>query len=149
MKTILLMWALVGAVATTELVAQQRAMPPGKWWRRPEVAQRLQLSAEQQNRLDAVARETARTLIDLKAEVDKRELDMREELDSSQLDRARIQRAATALSDARGRLFERELMLMVDMRGVLSSEQWSQLRGLMSDRRPSNPNPRVPQRRRP
>src|SRR5688572_26798022 len=38
------------------------------------------------------------------------------------------QRLAGQLTQARGRLFERELMMLVDMRGVLNDEQWSRLR---------------------
>ena len=27
-------------------------LPPGKWWRRPEIVQKLELTEDQQNRLD-------------------------------------------------------------------------------------------------
>lgn len=137
--------------------AGEKAMPPGKWWRRPELAKQLQLTPEQQTRLDAVGRDAARVLIDLKAEVEKRELDLREELENDQLDRGRIQRAAAALNEARGRLFERELLLMVEMRGVLTTEQWTRIRGTLLDRRqmrreeggPPGPPENRPMQRRP
>jgi Heavy-metal resistance len=103
-------------------------LPPGKWWRRPEIAQRLGLSDEQQNRLDAVFRASANDLIDMKAEVDKANVALRGELDQPRLDREAIRHAATRLNEARGRLFTRELMMLTDMRGVLTDSQWNTLR---------------------
>ena len=44
------------------------------------------------------------------------------------LDRATIRRDAQRLSDARTRLFERELMMLVDMRAVLNDSQWDRMR---------------------
>jgi hypothetical protein len=53
---------------------------------------------------------------------------LRGELDQSQLNRANIQRIAAHLSEARARLFERELGMLVDMRAVLSDQQWNRMR---------------------
>ncbi len=100
---------------------------PGKWWRRPEIAQKLELNREQQRRLDEIFQRVAHELIDDKASVHKLELSLRSELDRPQLRRAEIQKIATQLNVVRGRLFERELMMLVDMRGVLQEEQWERL----------------------
>ena len=113
------------------LAADDVRVPAGKWWQRPEVVRRLELSPEQRRRLDAISRDSSKQLIDLKAELDKRAIDLRTELDRTRLDRSRIQRAAMALNDARSRLFDKELMLMVDLRDVLSDAQWSELRTMM------------------
>jgi len=106
-------------------------LPPGKWWRRPEVAQRLELSEEQQMRLDDVFRKSAPDLIDLRGAVEKANIALRAELDQPQLDRQRLRVMANRLSDARGRLFERELMMLADMRAVLTDTQWNRLRQLL------------------
>jgi Spy/CpxP family protein refolding chaperone len=103
-------------------------LPPGKWWRRPEIVQALNLSDEQQDRLEAIFRSSAIDLIDLKAEVDKAAIALRGELDRPQLDRAAIRRMATRLSEARGRLFDRELTMLVEMRSVLTDPQWNRMR---------------------
>jgi Spy/CpxP family protein refolding chaperone len=116
----------VGALLiATSALAQ---LPPGKGWRRPEIIQSLNLSDEQQDHLDAIFRASASDLIDLKAEVDKANIALRGELDRPQLDRAAIHRVATRLSDARGRLFDRELTMLVEMRGVLTDPQWNRMR---------------------
>lgn len=111
--------------AATSAFAQ---LPPGKWWRRPEVIQDLTLTEDQQDRLDAIFRAAASDLIDAKAELDKSTIALRGELDKSQLDRNAIRAIAQRINAARSRKFERELMMLADMRGVLSTEQWSKLR---------------------
>jgi hypothetical protein len=110
------------------LAASAADLPPGKWWRRPEVVQRLVLTEEQQVRLDAIFRGAANGLIDSKAEIDKIMVAIRGELDQPQLNRGNLQKLAADLSDARGRLFERELMMLIDMRGALTEQQWSTLK---------------------
>jgi Spy/CpxP family protein refolding chaperone len=112
-------------LAATSMFAQ---LPPGKWWRRPQVVQTLALSVEQQDKLDAIFRGAANDLIDTKAELDKSTVALRGELDRPQLDRAAIRAIAQRINQARSRKFERELMMLADMRAVLSEEQWKQMR---------------------
>src|SRR5438477_10692757 len=102
-----IVFALVSLLIAVSAFAQQ--LPPGKWWRRPEIVQNLNLTDEQQDRLESIFRGSATELIDLKAEVDKSSIALRGELDRPQLDRAAIRRAAARLNEARGRLFDREL----------------------------------------
>jgi Skp family chaperone for outer membrane proteins len=116
-------------------VAQAQQLPPGKWWRRAELVRELQLSSEQQGRLDEIFNSAADDLIDAKAAVEKLQVAIRAELDRSQVRRPELQRIATQLSAARGKLFERELLMLVDMRGVLEEEQWQKMRARLDQMR--------------
>ena len=109
-------------------LATAAELPPGKWWRNPHVAKTLGLDAAQQERLDAIFRDSANDLIDRRAEAEKRAIALRGALDQRQLNRQDLQRLAAALTQARGRLFERELMMLADMRDVFDDEQWARLR---------------------
>jgi Spy/CpxP family protein refolding chaperone len=121
-----LLLAALALVFATSVFAQN--LPPGKWWRRPEIVQSLNLAEDQQNKLEAIFRTASSDLIDLRGEVEKQNIALRGDLDQSQLDRATIRRDAQRLSDARTRLFERELMMLVDMRSVLNDSQWDRMR---------------------
>ena len=121
--------ALLMLVASAALA--QINLPPGKWWRRAEVINFLSLSAEQQDRLEDVFSKSAAELIDLRGEVEKQSIALRAALDRPQLDREQVQRIAQRLNDARGRQFQRELMMLVDMRGVLTDPQWDRMRNLL------------------
>jgi hypothetical protein len=145
---------LAAALIACAAIAQAQQLPPGKWWQRPEIVSELQLTNEQQDRLDEVFRGAANDLIDAKAAVEKLQVAIRGELDRPQVRRAELQKIASQLSAARGRLFERELMMLVDMRGVLNEQQWTRIRGhldRMQQQRPPMGNRRQqgPQRRRP
>jgi Spy/CpxP family protein refolding chaperone len=137
-----IVFAFVALLIAGSAFAQQ--LPPGKWWRRPEIVQSLNLSDEQQDRLEGIFRANAADLIDLKAEVDKASIALRGELDRPQLDRAAIHRVATRLNDGRARLFDRELMMLVEMRGVLTEPQWNRMRNQLDklERQPQRPRPR-------
>lgn len=129
-------------LATTFAAAQP--MPPGKWWRKPEIVQQLNLSDDQQDKLDAIFRDAAEELVDLKAEIEKANIGLRGELDRPTLDRAAIMRAGQRLDDARGKMFLRELAMLIDMRGVLNAQQWTRMRAALEqreERRPGGPPP--------
>ena len=129
----------VVAAFTFASMAVAADLPPGKWWRNPGVAQRLVLEPEQQERLDTIFRTSANDLIDHRAEIEKLTLALRSELDQTTLNRDNLRRLSSALTQARGRLFERELMMLADMRAVLSGEQWQQLRAHIDQRKAQRP----------
>jgi Spy/CpxP family protein refolding chaperone len=141
-------WLFAATILLATTVASAQ-MPPGKWWQRPEVVKELALTAEQQQKLDDAFRVAADDLIDARADVEKAQVALRGELDRPQLRRNDIRAIATRLSEARAKLFERELMMLVDMRGVLNESQWDRLRkhlDRMDDRRPGPPQGRRPPR---
>jgi hypothetical protein len=139
---------------TASAALAQINLPPGKWWRRAEVINFLSLSAEQQDRLETVFSNSAAELIDLRGEVEKQSIALRAALDRPQLDREQVQRIAQRLNDARGRQFQRELMMLVDMRAVLTDVQWNRMRNQLDrlgerqqerreQKQPLRPRPRM------
>ncbi len=119
------------------LTASAAPLPPGKWWRRPEFVEQLALTNDQQTRLDMIFRMAANELIDLRADAEKTSIAIRAELDQPQLNRENLRKLAARLSETQGKLFDRELMMLVDMRSVLSNDQWSRLRSELDQPRPS------------
>ncbi|MCM2316373.1 MAG: periplasmic heavy metal sensor [Thermoanaerobaculia bacterium] len=125
---------LTVAFTAGSAMAQGPMMPKGKWWRMPEVAKQLKLTAEQQTKLDGVFNASQTELIDLKADADKLGIELRAHLEKPQVARKEALAAAQKLGAARGRLFEREVAMMVDMKSVLTEEQWSLLRTKLAER---------------
>jgi Spy/CpxP family protein refolding chaperone len=109
-------------------------MPKGKWWRMPEVAKQLRLSADQQTKLDAIFNASSGELIDLKADVDKLGIELRAQLEKPQSAKKDVVAVAQKLGSARGKLFEREIGMMVDMKSVLDEDQWAMLREKLEER---------------
>lgn len=121
--------ALLMLVASAALA--QLNLPPGKWWRNPDIVRVLNLSEEQQDRLENVSANSRIDLVDLRGEVEKLSIALRMTIDRPQLDREAIRQAAQKLNEARGRQFQRELMMLVDMRGVLTDAQWNRMRNVL------------------
>lgn len=134
MKKRIALWAALAMTLAGALSAAP--LPPGKWWRRPEFVKQLDLSDDQQTKLDVIFRTASSELIDLRGDVEKLSIALRGELDQPQINRDAVRKFANRLSEAQGRLFERELMMLVDMRGVLSNDQWARLRSELDRERP-------------
>lgn len=124
---------VVALLLATNLLAQGRgSIPSGRWWKRPELAQRLRLTPEQQSKLDVISHDAATQLIDLRAELEKGNLQLRVELDDPQPNRADVRKTVMRVNDVRARIFEREVMLLLDIRSVLTEDQWGKLRSALN-----------------
>jgi hypothetical protein len=137
---------IILAVSLVTATASAQQMPPGRWWRRPEITRTLGLTADQQSRLDAIFRGAANELIDRRADVEKAMIALRGELDQPQLNRANIERLAQRVGEARSKQFEREVIMLVEMRGALNDDQWQSLRAHLDRPRMQEKKQRPPDR---
>ena len=127
--------AVLGTMTVAgSLSAQPLAVPPGRWWDRPRIAAELGLSDEQRHSLDGVALAHAKTMVDLKAEVEKRELDLRAAAGDEPFDAKRVREAFAVLQQRRTALEQERFELLLKVREVLSAEQWRKLAGLARER---------------
>ena len=128
-------WTKVMAAAmlwTGAAAAQPLGVPPGRWWERPKVAEELSLQAEQRAKLDSVTLEHARTMIDLKAAVDKAELDLRVMAEGEPFDARAVRASFAALQQARLRLENERFEMLLKVREVLTAGQWARLKAMTS-----------------
>lgn len=115
------------ALSSLPVAGQMVEMPAGKWWKRPPVVETLNLTPEQQQRLDEVFSKHRRAFVDLKADVDRRTIDLEDLFAAKDVDPKKVGAAAEALEQARGRLGKARTMLVVEMRGILTGDQWRQI----------------------
>jgi Spy/CpxP family protein refolding chaperone len=106
----------------------------GKWWRDPETAKKLQLSDGQVAQLDQIFYDHRMKLIDHGAEMEKQDLKLQSLLDADTPDEGQIGSQIDLVLAARGKL-EREYTFMnLDLRKVLSLDQWRQLKSIRAER---------------
>jgi periplasmic protein CpxP/Spy len=106
----------------------------GKWWREPEISKKLQLSEGQIAQLDQIFYDHRVKLIDHGAEMEKQDLKLQSLLDADQPDEGQIGSQVDLVLAARGKL-EREYTFMnLDLRKVLSLDQWRQLKSIRGER---------------
>ena len=106
----------------------------GKWWREPEISKKLQLSEGQIAQLDQIFYDHRVKLIDHGAEMEKQDLKLQSLLDADQPNEGEIGSQVDLVLAARGKL-EREYTFMnLDLRKVLSLDQWRQLKSIRGER---------------
>jgi hypothetical protein len=105
----------------------------GKWWRDPDTAKKLQLSDGQVGQLDQIFYDHRMKLIDHGAEMEKQDLKLQSLLDADTPDEGQIGAQIDLVLTARGKL-EREYTFMnLDLRKVLSLDQWRQLKSIRGE----------------
>ncbi len=114
-------------LAPLSLAAQMPDIPLGKWWKRPRVVEALHLTAEQQDRLEEIFSKNRRQFIDLRADVERRSVDVEEVMARKDSDPKKAAAAIEALEQAKARLGKARIMMVVEMKGILTAEQWQQI----------------------
>ncbi len=108
----------------------------GKWWKNSDIAKKLQLNENQVTQLDQIYYEHRLKLIDFGADMEKEDLKLQSLLDADVPNEGQIGTQVDQVLTARGKLEREYTMMNLDLRKVLSLEQWRQLksiRGNMGD----------------
>ena len=116
--------ALLAFAVGLPLSAQMPEIPVGKWWKRPRVVEMLKITSDQQERLEEIFSKNRRAFIDLKADVERRQIDVEELMAKKDADPKKISSAIDALDQARLRLGKARTMMIVEMKGILTADQW-------------------------
>jgi Spy/CpxP family protein refolding chaperone len=124
-------------------------LPFGTWWKNPEVAARVGLSSDQQKRMDALVLQSRLQLIHLHATLQEEQLMLEPLLDASPFDQAKALEQINKIADTRADLEKTNAKMLLNIRGVLTADQWTKLRshdhsrpgpdGAWRDKRPDGP----------
>jgi Spy/CpxP family protein refolding chaperone len=101
----------------------QQALAEGKWWKRPRIVQALGLTTQQTSELEKIFAKSRPKLIDLKADLEKKQFAYQQAMGADKVDRKEVEATIAAREAARAKL-QTELSLMeLDMKQVLTPEQ--------------------------
>lgn len=103
---------------------------PMKFWNNSDIATKINLTDQQKQQLETTFTNYRLKLIDQRAAVQREEVKLEPLIQSDKLDEGAITRQIDALIAARGQLERTTAMMGVDIRKVLSTEQWKQLKQL-------------------
>jgi Spy/CpxP family protein refolding chaperone len=123
-KALIIIAALAMAVP---LVANDFDLPPGKWWENPRFVNHIGLTDEQQDQIRGIVFQHARRMIDLKADVDLAGLDLAESVDQQDFDPAPVRAAYAVFQTARQKLENERFEMLLEVRLVLTYEQWQKI----------------------
>ena len=106
----------------------------GRWWKDPETAKKLQLNDGQISQLDQIFYEHRLKLIDYGAAMEKEDLKLQNLLDADVPDEGQVSSQVDQVLSARGKLEREYTMMSLDLRKVLSLDQWRQLKTIREER---------------
>ena len=102
--------------------------PEGRWWGNPELAQQLALTTDQIKKMDDILQQHRLRLVDLHAAVQKQELMMEPLVSADQPDEAKLLAQIDKVAQARADLEKENARMLLDIRRVLTPDQWQKLK---------------------
>ena len=100
----------------------------GKWWQNPEIVSKLQLNEGQVSQLNQIFYDHKLKLIDFGADMEKQDLKLQTLLDADVPNEGQVESQVDQVLSARGKLEREHTMMNLDLRKVLSLDQWRQLK---------------------
>jgi len=116
-----------------EVVVHRSRSDLGKWWENSDVANRLKLTDAQVSQLDKTFYEHRLKLIDYGADMQKQDLKLQTLLDQDVPNDNQVSAQVDQVLAARGKLEREFTMMNLDLRKVLSVEQWKQLKSIRGE----------------
>jgi Spy/CpxP family protein refolding chaperone len=112
----------------------QADMPEGKWWKRPRIAHEIGLTDDQAKRIEDIFVRERPKLIDLKANLEKRQFDLQTAVENN-APRPEVEKKLDAVENARKDLQKTRVLMLLDIKNELKPEQWEKLRQMREDAR--------------
>ncbi len=110
----------------------------GEWWKDSQIAKKLQLSDDQISRLNQTFYNHRLKLIDYNAEMEKSDLKLQNLLDADVPNKDEVSGQVDQVLAAHGKLEREYTMMNLDLREVLSLNQWKQLKAIREEHGPGN-----------
>lgn len=116
---------LVVFASAAALAQPSRSFFP--WWDMP-IARDLNLSEDQQGQIRVITREYRTKLIDLRAQVEKADVELEDLFDDENFELQRAMQVSDRLAAARSELTKAFSTMNARLRGVLTAQQWRELK---------------------
>jgi len=107
----------------------------GKWWKNPGVTGDLNLTPEQSAEIEKIFVRSRPKLIDLRADLEKKQFDLQTAMEDKTADRGAVEKKIEAVENARAALQKTRALMILDMKQVLRPEQWDRLVQKQQERR--------------
>ncbi len=121
------------ALASALPAADFLDLPQGRWWKNEDVIRQLNLTPDQQRKLDDIMFAHMEKMIDLKAALDKEELKIKMLIDQPQIDEKQVMAQVDRVLAARDQMQRNRAAMFVKVRVLLTPEQWENIKVRFQD----------------
>jgi Spy/CpxP family protein refolding chaperone len=108
----------------------ERALPPGTWWRNPDMVQKLALNSDQQKKIEDIFQQHRLKLVDLDGTLRKEEITLEPLMAADTPDEAKTLAQIDKVAQARAELEKANARFLFGIRRVLTPDQWKKLQEL-------------------
>ena len=105
-------------------------MPPGTWWRNADVVAKVGLTADQTRHIDQIFLDSRMQLIQIHASLEEEQLRLEAALNATPFDQGKAQVSIDKTADLRASLEKANAKMLLNIRAVLSPDQWTKLQAL-------------------
>jgi Spy/CpxP family protein refolding chaperone len=105
----------------------ERSLPPGTWWRNPDMVQKLALNTDQVKRIEDVFQQHRLKLVDLDATLEKEEITLEPLMSAETPDETKTLAQIDKVAQARAELEKANARFLFAIRRVLTPDQWKKL----------------------
>jgi Spy/CpxP family protein refolding chaperone len=104
-----------------------RILPPGIWWKNPDLIQKLTLTADQQKRMDDIFQQSRIQLVHIRATLEEQQILLEPMLDANPPDSAKVLAQIGRIADTRAELEKANARMLLGIREVLTPDQWTKV----------------------
>jgi len=115
------------------LLAFDTPIGGGKWWYRPAIGDKLQLTHDQINKINRIWIKHRKRIIDIKSDIKKAYLDLEYLMGQAMVDTQEAYKLAEGLGQLHSRKAEERVRMTIHIRQELSIEQFEKLKGLRGE----------------
>ena len=126
-----IIWVLTFIMICTPAMGQ--GMRPGKWWKDPQVTQKLALSDDQISKLDSAYITSRKKMIEQKSDIEKERFELQNLIEKKDIDEKAIQKQHQKVEKARSKLSSERMKFIMEVRKIIGSEKYSQLKLLFQN----------------
>jgi len=102
----------------------------GKWWKDSALMKRIGVSDDQVAKIEKIFMDHRLALIDLRADLEKQEVILEPLVEADQPEQSQVVAQIDRVAQARANLEKSDAVMLLEIRRVLTSEQWKKLRDL-------------------
>ena len=113
-------------------------LPHHQWWLNPQIAKELKLSDKQVDKINQISRNTRKEMVEIHSQTELVMIDLESVLDAQQVDMKKAKELVSKLADLRAQIGKKRMESMLEIRNVLSREQYLQLKEKRMDRKKSS-----------
>jgi Spy/CpxP family protein refolding chaperone len=105
----------------------ERSLPPGTWWRNPEMVQKLAINSDQQKKIEDIFQQQRLKLVDLDGTLKKEEITLEPLMSADSPDETKTLAQIDKVAQARAELEKANARFLFAIRRVLTPEQWKKV----------------------